>query len=56
VLFLAGTPTTGVPAVPPNVSAGILGGAKPNPFHLRTTIEKLFRPLVAESPPLALSE
>jgi hypothetical protein len=38
VLFLAGTPTTDVPVVPQNASAGLLGRAKPNPFHLRTTL------------------
>jgi hypothetical protein len=41
VLFLAGTPTTGVPGGPSTSSAGLLAGARPNPFHARTTL--LFR-------------
>jgi hypothetical protein len=38
VLFLAGPATTDVPAGPATTSAGLLGRAKPNPFHLRTTL------------------
>jgi hypothetical protein len=38
VLFLAGPVTADVPGGPPASSAGLLGGATPNPFHARTTL------------------
>ncbi len=39
ILFLEGTPTTDVPWVPVTTPGGVLVGAKPNPFTLRTTIQ-----------------
>lgn len=39
ILFLDGVPTTDVPQLPVTSALGALGRTKPNPFHLRTTIE-----------------
>ena len=38
VLFLGGSPPLGVPGASGKSPGGLLGGAKPNPFHSRTAV------------------